>query len=72
MVTARVTKVYKNNQIPSKVNLNTNSRITWELNENGTVTLNFKTKEVSIEDLAGLGKSKEVTNAVELKRELYN
>ena len=72
-----VTKVYKNNQttIPSKVRnelkLNAGSTITWKLNANGTVTLIFETKEVSIEDLSGLGKSKEVTNAVELKRELY-
>ncbi len=30
-----------------------------------------KKEKVPIEDLLGLGKSKEVTNAVELKRNLY-
>lgn len=71
-----VTRVSKNNQttIPSKVRnklgLNKKSIITWELNADGTVTLSFEKKK-SFKELAGLGKSKEVTNAVELKRGLY-
>ena len=77
MVNVGITRVYKNNQttIPSKVRnklgLDKESIITWELNADGTVTLSFEKKKVSIKDLAGLGKSKEVTNAVELKRGLY-
>ena len=43
----------------------------WDLNSDNVITITFKSKKSSIHDLAGLGKSKETTNAVELKRSLY-
>ncbi len=77
MVNVGTTKIYKNNQttIPSKIrkelNISEDTLIDWDLDSNNTVTLVFKTKRSSIKDLAGLGKSKEKTNAVELKKGLY-
>ena len=77
MVNVGVTKVYKNNQttIPSKVrkelNISENSIISWDLNPDKTITISVKSEKPSVKDLVGLGSSKEVTNAVNLKRGLY-
>ncbi|WP_295621990.1 AbrB/MazE/SpoVT family DNA-binding domain-containing protein [uncultured Methanobrevibacter sp.] len=77
MVNVGTTKIYKNNQttIPSKIrkefNITEDTIIDWELNSDKTITLTFKSKKSSIMDLVALGKSKERTNAVELKRGLY-
>lgn len=77
MVNIGETKVYKNNQttIPSKVrkelNISEDSIINWDLNPDKTITISVKNKKPSVKDLVGLGSSKEVTNAVELKRGLY-
>lgn len=77
MVNVGTTKIYKNNQttIPSKIrklfNVSEDTEVDWDLNSDNVITISFKTKKTSIRDLAGLGKSKEITNAVELKRGLY-
>lgn len=77
MVTIINTKIYKNNQItiPSKIrkelNINSESSVNWILNNDKTITLKVENKKPSVKDLIGLGSSKEVTNAVDLKRGLY-
>ena len=77
MVNIGTTKIYKNNQttVPSKIrklfNVSEDTEVDWDLNSDNIITISFKTKKTSIRDLAGLGKSKEITNAVELKRGLY-
>lgn len=77
MVSVGTTKIYQNKQtiIPSKVRkeleINENTIIDWSINPDKTVTLTFKNKKATIGDLAGLGRSKEKTNAVDLKRSLY-
>ena len=77
MVNVGTTKIYKNNQttIPSKIrklfDVSEDTEVDWDLNSDNIITISFKTKKTSIRDLAGLGKSKEITNAVELKRGLY-
>lgn len=77
MVNVGTTKIYKNNQttVPSKIrklfNVSEDTEVDWDLNSDNIITISFKTKKTSIRDLAGLGKSKEITNAVELKRGLY-
>lgn len=77
MVNMGTTKIYKNNQttIPSKIrkilNISKDSIIDWDLNPDNSITLTIKNKENTIDDLIGLGSSKERTNAVELKRGLY-
>lgn len=77
MVYIGATKVYKNNQttIPSKVrkelNISENSIINWNLNPDKSITISVKSEKPTIKDLVGIGSSKEVTNAVELKRGLY-
>lgn len=77
MVNVGVTKIYKNNQttIPSKIrkelNITENSIINWNLNPDNTITLKIENEKASVRDLVGLGSTKEVTNAVELKRSLY-
>lgn len=69
-------KVYKNNQtsIPSsirkKFNIDENSLIDWTINENGKIELNFR-KKLKFEDVKGICKTNEITNAVKLKRSLY-
>lgn len=77
MVNMGITKVYKNNQttIPSKVrkklNISEDSVINWNLNSDNIITISVKSEKPSVKDLVGLGSSKEVTNAVDLKRGLY-
>ena len=77
MVNVGTTKIYKNNQttIPSKIrklfDVSEDTEVDWDLNSDNVITITFKTKKTSIRDLVGLGKSKEITNAVELKRGLY-
>lgn len=77
MVNVGITKVYKNNQttIPSKVrkelNVSKDSFVKWDLNPDKTITLSIENKKHSVKDLIGLGSSKDITNAVELKRSLY-
>lgn len=78
MVNIGTTKIYKNNQttIPSKIrkelNISKESVINWSLNSDKTITLKIEDKKTSVKDLIGLGSSKKVTNAVELKRSLYS
>lgn len=78
MVNIGTTKIYKNNQttIPSKIrkelNISKESVINWSLNSDKTITLKIEDKKTSVKDLIGLGSSKKVTNAVDLKRSLYS
>ena len=44
--------------------------MTWAINENGNPEINFRKKR-NFKDLVGAFKSDEKTNAVELKRSLY-
>ena len=77
MVNVGTTKIQKNNQttIPSKIrkdlNVTGDTLVNWNLNMDKTVTVIFENKKPSIHDLAGIGRSEELTNAVELKRTLY-
>lgn len=77
MVNAITTKIYKNNQItiPSiirkELDISEETVINWVLNPDKTITLKIENKKPSVKDLIGLGSSKEVTNAVDLKRGLY-
>ena len=77
MVNVGTTKIYKNNQttIPSKIrkelNISEDSLINWNLNPDKTITITVKSKKPFVEDLIGLGSSKDKTNAVDLKRGLY-
>lgn len=77
MVNAITTKIYKNNQItiPSiirkELDISEEAVINWVLNPDKTITLKIENKKPSVKDLIGLGSSKEVTNAVDLKRGLY-
>lgn len=77
MVNVGITKVYKNNQItvPSTIRkalgITEESLIKWDLKSDGTVSLSVLSEKPSIRDFAGIAHSKEVTNAVELKRGLY-
>ena len=61
--------------IPSKIrklfDVSEDTVMDWDLNSDNVITITFKSKKSSIHDLVGLGKSKETTNAVELKRGLY-
>lgn len=77
MVNVGITKIYQNNQttIPSKIrkelNISEDTLVNWDLSSDNVVTVTFETKKPTIFDLAGIGSSKEKTNAVKLKRGLY-
>jgi len=70
------TKVYSGNQttIPSefrkKHNIQKNDIVEWKEEKDGTIKVNFR-KKVTIDDIIGIGKTKNTTNAVKLKKELY-
>ena len=79
MINLGITKIYPNNQtvIPSKIrkkfNITKDTLVEWNLNQENMVILTFKSEKPKISDLASLGKGKdnEKTNAVDLKRSLY-
>lgn len=70
------TKVYEGNQttIPSEIrkkhNIQPNDIVEWKENKKGEIQVSFR-KKTTIDDIIGIGKTKEKTNAVELKRKLY-
>lgn len=69
-------KLYNGKQvtIPSvyrkKFNIEKDDIIQWKENEKGELVVSFR-KKVKPSDVRGIGKTKEVTNAVKLKRGLY-
>lgn len=79
MINMGITKVYPNNQtvIPSKIrkefNITNDTLVEWNINSDNLVILTFKSEKPKLSDMAGLGKGKtnEKTNAVDLKRSLY-
>lgn len=77
MVVVGKSRLYKNNQttVPSiirkELNIKQDSIINWELNSDNSVTIKINDEKTTLRDLAGIGKSNEKTNAVELKRGLY-
>ncbi len=77
MINIATTKLYKNNQtaIPSEIrkefNLKPDVLIDWNKDEKGVIYIEFREKELTFDDLAGIGSSKHKTNSVELKRKLY-
>ncbi|WP_406531519.1 AbrB/MazE/SpoVT family DNA-binding domain-containing protein [Methanobrevibacter sp.] len=70
------TKIYKNFQtsIPKEVReafgVDKDTIVEWGIDENGKPEVNFR-KKVSVDDIIGLIKTDELTNSVELKKELY-
>ncbi|ALT68233.1 hypothetical protein [Methanobrevibacter millerae] len=70
------TKIYKNFQtsIPKEMreafDINDETIVEWGITDDGQPEVNFRNK-VNIEDIIGIVKTKEVTNSVELKREVY-
>ncbi len=70
------TKIYKNFQtsIPKKMreafDINDETIVEWGITDDGNPEVNFRNK-VNIDDIIGIVKTKEVTNSVELKKEVY-
>ena len=70
------TKIYKNFQtsIPKEVreafDINDDTIVEWGINEKGEPEVNFRNK-VKLDDIIGIVKTEEVTNSVELKKEVY-
>ena len=79
MINVGITKIYPNNQtvIPSTIRnrfkITKDTLVEWNINGDDMVILTFKSEKPKISDLAALGKGKsnEKTNAVNLKRSLY-
>lgn len=79
MINIGITKIYPNNQtvipaiIRKEFNITKDTLVEWNVNSDNMVILTFKSKKPKISDLAGLGKgnNNEKTNAVDLKRGLY-
>ncbi|MDO5848087.1 MAG: hypothetical protein Q4P18_00980 [Methanobrevibacter sp.] len=79
MVVIATTKVYLNKQtaIPRQIietlEIGENDVIEWDLDKDNNVKLNFRKreKEWTFDDIVGLMKTKEKTNAVELEMEPY-
>lgn len=79
MINMGITKIYPNNQtvIPSKIrkefNITKDTLVEWNVTHDNLVILTFTSSKPKISDLAGLskGKNNEKTNAVDLKRSLY-
>ncbi len=76
MLILATSKIQSNYQttIPKEIRKNydidDDTVVEWAINENGNPEINFRKKR-SFKDLAGAFKSDERTNAVELKRSLY-
>ncbi|MBQ2651947.1 MAG: hypothetical protein IJF83_00175 [Methanobrevibacter sp.] len=70
------TKIYKNFQtsIPKEVreafDINDDTIVEWGITDDGRPEVNFRNK-VKLEDIIGIVKTEEVTNSVELKKEVY-
>ena len=76
MLILATSKIQSNYQttIPKEIRKNydidDNTVVEWAINDNGNPEINFR-KKISFKDLVGAFKSDERTNAVELKRSLY-
>ena len=76
MLILATSKIQRNYQttIPKEIRKNydidNDTVVEWAINENGNPEINFRKKR-SFKNLAGAFKSDERTNAVELKRSLY-
>lgn len=70
------TKIYKNFQtsIPKEVreafDINDDTIVEWGITDDGQPEVNFRNK-VKLDDIIGIVKTEEVTNSVELKKEVY-
>ena len=70
------TKIYKNFQtsIPKEVreafDINDDTIVEWGITDDGQPEVNFRNK-VKLDDIIGIVKTDEVTNSVELKKEVY-
>ena len=77
MLILATSKIQSNYQttIPTEIRKNydidNNTVVEWAINENGNPEINFRKKR-NFKDLVGAFKSDEKTNAVELKRSLYD
>lgn len=76
MLILATSKIQSNYQttIPKEIRKNydidNDTVVEWTINENGNPEINFRKKR-NFKDLVGAFKSDEKTNAVELKRSLY-
>ena len=76
MLILATSKIQSNYQttIPKEIRKNydidNDTVVEWAINENGNPEINFR-KKINFKDLVGAFKSDEKTNAVELKRSLY-
>ena len=76
MLILATSKIQSNYQttIPQEIRKNydidNDTVVEWAINENGNPEINFRKKR-NFKDLVGAFKSDEKTNAVELKRSLY-
>lgn len=76
MLILATSKIQSNYQttIPKEIRKNydidNDTVVEWSINENGNPEINFRKKR-NFKDLVGAFKSDEKTNAVELKRSLY-
>lgn len=76
MLILATSKIQSNYQttIPKEIRKNydidNDTIVEWAINENGNPEINFRKKR-NFKDLVGAFKSDEKTNAVELKRSLY-
>lgn len=76
MLILATSKIQSNYQttIPKEIRKNydidDDTVVEWAINDNGNPEINFR-KKISFKDLVGAFKSDERTNAVELKRSLY-
>ena len=76
MLILATSKIQSNYQttIPKEIRKNydidNDTVVDWAINENGNPEINFRKKR-NFKDLVGAFKSDEKTNAVELKRSLY-
>ncbi len=70
------TKIYKNFQtsIPKEVreafDINEDTIVEWGITDEGLPEVNFRNK-VTLNDIIGIVKTEEVTNSVELKKEVH-
>ena len=70
------TKIYKNYQtsipkeIRKKFNITQDTIVEWGIDDKGEPTINFR-KKVTVDDIIGIVKTDEITNSVELKKEMY-
>ena len=70
------TKIYKNFQtsIPKEMrkvfNITEDTIVEWGISDEGKPEVNFRNK-VLLDDIIGIVKTKDVTNSVELKKEVY-